>query len=198
MTYTKIRVDYKYAPKGRLYRLLLIKGNPDLERLAIIIGTSLGAEFEHPFWIVAKDKTEYALDSAVDMGFLPCLSLKKHHLDDLTDTFAFEYDSGDCWDFVCQIYKQPVDFDGDKEAIIIEGKGQGIWEDHSWLLQDYLAGRLSNDPIDPEDEDAPRPWNYEIKRYSDFDLPLDIDQLNEGLEKSIDENEANVSWHEIM
>ena len=30
MTYTKIRLDFNYEPKGRFYRVVLVKGNPDL------------------------------------------------------------------------------------------------------------------------------------------------------------------------
>lgn len=56
MAYTKIRLDFEYGPKGRFYRVVLVKGNPDLYRLGVYFGSALGATFEHAFMITSKKR----------------------------------------------------------------------------------------------------------------------------------------------
>ena len=47
MIYTKIRIDFKYGPKERFYRVILVKEDINLFNLGVGLGLALGAEFEH-------------------------------------------------------------------------------------------------------------------------------------------------------
>lgn len=49
MIYTKIRIDFKYGPKERFYRVILVKEDINLFNLGVGLGLALGAEFEHCF-----------------------------------------------------------------------------------------------------------------------------------------------------
>ncbi len=183
MTYTKIRMDFDYGPKGRFYRVVLIKGNPDLFELGIYLGMAVGAAFEHCFLIVSPKKDDYYVMSPfMEEPMDGYKYLRNYHLNDLEDTFRFEYDTGDGWDFVCKRYKKKVELDSDQEIILLEGKGQGIWEDDIGTLYALFRGDLDpNSTENDEDEGFYKPWNYEIERFGDFDLPIDIKELNEEL-----------------
>ncbi len=181
MLYTKIRMDFKYAEKGRFYRVVLIKGNPDLLKLGIALGSSAGCEFEHYFiFAIEKKKICYVPAAMMDDDFGGTRALIKHNMDELPDEFEFVYDLGDDWAFECKRYKKKVEFDSDKDIVVIEGAGQGIWEDNIGTLYDYLDGKIDKD-CDKEDgkKGIYKPWNVDIDKFSDFDLPLDLDKTNE-------------------
>jgi len=97
----------------------------------------------------------------------------------------FIYDTGDGWDFDCKIYKRIVvkTVDDEEEiptGFVLEAKGMGIWEDNIGSLYAYLEGEIDKD-YNEEDEDRGiyKPWNFEIDKYSEFDDPIDIEELNE-------------------
>ena len=63
-----------------------------------------------------------------------------------------------------------------------EGAGQGIWEDNIRSLYALFSGEIS--PLeDHEDEDKEIyfPWNCEIEKFGDFDMPLDLEELNQDI-----------------
>lgn len=66
--------------------------------------------------------------------------------------------------------------------ILFEGKGQGIWEDNISSLYALFSGEICPD-FDCEDEEKSyfKPWNFVINKYGDFDLPLNLDEINETL-----------------
>ena len=183
MTYTKIRLDFKYGPKNRFYRVVLIKGNPDLFKLCVELGTAVGAAFEHCFLITCKRReVHYVMAPFMEEPLDGYKYLRNYHLNDLPDSFDFEYDTGDGWDFSCKRYKKIIEFKSNKDLILLEGAGQGIWEDNICSLYSYFNNEIDSD-FNGEDEEKGvyKPWNVSIDKYSEFDKPLDIDEINDTL-----------------
>ena len=185
MLYTKIRLDFKYAEKGRFYRVLLIQGNPDLLKLGIAFGEALLCEFEHCFLITCSSgKKSYVMAPFLEDPFEGQCYIMNHFLNELPDEFDFEYDTGDGWDFHCKRYKKQVEYDSDKELLVIEGAGQGIWEDNIGSLYAYFEGKIGKDcNKEMPSKGIYKPWNLPIDKFSDFDLPLDLDSLNAKIDK---------------
>lgn len=111
--------------------------------------------------------------------------LRIKNIKDLPNNFVFIYDTGDGWDFDCKIYKVKVTktFDDDEDiptAFVIDAKGMGIWEDNIRSLYAYFDGEIDKD-YNGEDEEKGiyKPWNYDIDKYSEFDNPVDIEELND-------------------
>ena len=190
MLYTKLRIDFKNGPKDRFYRVILVKGNPNLFKLGIAIGTILGAFFEHCFLItVRKDSICYVMSPFMEEPLNGYKYLGNHKFKELPNEFAFEYDTGEGYNFICRKEKELVEFNSNKEYIILEGRGQGIWEDNIDTLY-----KLFNNEIDPdlnENDDVKgiyKPWNFFINKFSDFDLPLNIKGENKAFDKVFDLN----------
>ena len=104
---------------------------------------------------------------------------------DLPERFIFAYDTGDGWDFDCKIYKTIVikEIENDEHipaGFVLDAKGMGIWEDNIMSLYAYLEGKIDKD-FDGEDEEIGiyKPWNFDIEKYSEFDDPVDIEELND-------------------
>ena len=184
MEYTKIKISLKQHPK-RLYRVLAVKGDPDLYELGAIIGLSVEAWFEH-LYLFYKNKTSYVVGSWLNDGYGNQKNMGKYHLSDLGDSFRYEYDTGEGYVFDCKVYKNKVnhqdeDYDSDDEypaAYVIEGAGAGIFENDHYTLDKYLYGHIdpeSSDEFDNEDDFQYLPQNIELEKYGDFDNPLDID-----------------------
>lgn len=188
MLYTKIRLDFKYGPKNRFYRVVLIKGNPDLFKLGVALLTSLEATFEHCFLITHKG-VSYVMAPFMEDPLDGYKYLGKYHLSDLPMNFNLEYDTGDGWDFKCKKYEEKVELKSKKTIILLEGKGQGIWEDNIHSLYALFEGEIDKD-FDKEDEEKGiyKPWNFEIDKFGDFDLALDINEINETLDKDSQAN----------
>ena len=106
-----------------------------------------------------------------------------HFAYEFPDEFEFEYDLGDeRWFNVRKGEK--IELGWKEDVILLEGAGQGIWEDNIHSLSCYLAGEV--DPSSGQDypeRGIYKPWNCKIEKYGDFDLPLDIDKINEALDK---------------
>ncbi|MCR5694730.1 MAG: plasmid pRiA4b ORF-3 family protein [Clostridia bacterium] len=186
--YYKIRADFKYAEKGRFYRVFLVKENANLREMGEFIVEIFGGELEHMFLYRLKGNRSYLPESWIeDWNFFSRAEnepFNKKTVEDLPDTFTFEYDTGDGWDFNCKIYKKPVikeiDDDGDIPfGFVLDAKGMGIWEDEIYTLYAYLEGKIDKD-FDGEDEENGiyKPWNFEIDKYSEFDDPVDLEELN--------------------
>lgn len=181
MEYTKIRMDFDYPEKDRFYRIVLVKGDPDLLRLGVMLGEALGAQFTHDFHFRANFKN-YQEAWAMENAFEGDCYLGRHVLSDLPDTFRYCYDIGDGWTFRCKRYKRKAEREEDEPIILLEGKGQGIWEDNIAVLLSYLDGEIDKDCSEEDDEEGIyKPWNYKIKTFGEFDLPLDIEKINEDI-----------------
>ena len=198
MEYTKIRLDFKYGPKNRFYRVILVKGDPDLFKLSCAFCTILGATFEHCFLISCeKEDVNYVMASFLEDSIGNYKYLGRHSLRELPEKFVFTYDTGDGWDFDCKIYKKSVEIKSTKEFILLDGHGLGIWEDNIRSLWAYFDGE-----VDPESDDIDEekgfslPWNLDMEKYSDFDKPLDIEKISKSLTRNIHQDYYDMSESE--
>ncbi len=190
MKYQKLKLEFKYGPKGRFYRVVLVKKGLNLRTLGCYLVEALGGELEHMF--LYKDKNNHYEDETwLDDSFFMYTRIKefdytKYTLDDLSQHFDFCYDTGDGYDFICTRYKTEVEMDdeefSDRPLIILNGKGQGIREDNIGTLYDLFNGKIDpNLNHEIEEEGIYFPWNHQINKFGDFDEPLDIEALNESL-----------------
>ena len=186
--YIKIRADFKYAKKGRFYRTFLVREDIGLGELGELIVNIFGGTLEHFFLYRLKDKS-YLPSSWVDewnyLGRHINEPFKDKSINDLPDSFMFVYDTGDGWDFDCKKYKQIVtkiikDDEDIPTGFVLDGKGMGIWEDNIRSLYAYFDGEIDKD-YNQEDENRGiyKPWNFQIDKYSEFDNPIDIEELND-------------------
>lgn len=177
MKYIRIRLDYKYAKKGRFTRTLLVRDNPSLEDLGRYLVFALGGELEHMYFF--KDNSVSYLPEEWREDEEGALSLEDSYLSDLSDNFTFVYDTGEDYVFECLKEKDKIDSIVDKPIIIEEAKGLGIYEDNAYTLNAYLNGEIEReDDIYLEENGYSMPWNHKINSLSDFDKPIDIDKLN--------------------
>lgn len=179
MRYKKIRLDFKYCERGRFYRTLLVKEDLNLVNLGCAIVVAFNGAFEHEFLFNIKG-----------LSFLPKSFLEYHMSDDeymgdynleaLGDSFNFTYDTGDGWDFKGKVYKRIVELDNEEEVVLIDGAGQGIWEDNIHSLDAYLNGEI-DDEYNPYEDDAEYtlPWNLECDCFSDFDNAFNLAEEQE-------------------
>lgn len=190
MHYIKVKVSFSYGPK-RLYRVLLVPEGTNLVRFAQIIGDSLHFEWEHLFRFSTKTARYEADYDDFDAYFAPESSylMKDFTIEALGEKAVFEYDFGDEWKFDVRLYKRHVEREGDKEVWLLEGAGQGIWEDEIYSLISYLDGVINDSTEVDEDSEYSLPWNFENTKFSDFDKPLDLEleqkYLDERLERML-------------
>lgn len=189
MNYKKVKMEYQYG-KGRFNRTLLVREDINLIELGCAMCTAVRAEFEHCF-LFLKGKTEFCPDVFLEdsWGGRNELPMKKYSLSDLGDKFSFWYDTGDDWLFHCKVYKKETELEGDNLAYLVDGVGQGIWEDNAWTLDRYLNGELDPE-CDEEDEEQGIyfPWNFEIEKLSDFDTAFNIEEEKEMFDDMLNVN----------
>jgi len=187
MVYKKIKLSFIGA-KSRFNRTVLVASDINLVKLGCVFCTALGAEFEHNFLFETKEYS-YLPDSFIKEGLFirACdLPMKNYTLKDLGATFTFEYDTGEGWDFECKVSNKDETKDGNRIAYLDNGKGQGIWEDNSYSLRMYLAGK-----IDPECEEENEeegiffPWNCPIIKFGDFDTEFDLEWEKENFDDMV-------------
>lgn len=190
MLYNKIRVDFKYGPKDRFYRILLVREDIDLFSFCVGLGVILGAEFEHCFLITIpnSDRLEYVMAQFMEEmnGISQTRYLRNYTLCVLPDKFDFEYDTGEGWDFKCKKYKNSINRPFAGDFILLDGKGLGIWEDNISSLYALFDGDVDpNSSESNEEEGYYLPWNLDMEKYGDFDNSLNIDEINESLNEMI-------------
>lgn len=183
MIYTNIRIDFKYGPKERFYRVILVKEDINLFNLGVGLGLALGAEFEHCFLITERNlHKEYVMAVFMENPVPGSRYLANYTLNDLGDKFCYKYDTGDGWDFMCKKYKRKVELDSKEDIIVLTGAGQGIWEDNIRSLYALFSGEIS--PLENHEDENKGiylPWNFEIEKFGDFDMPLDLEELNQDI-----------------
>ena len=186
--YFKIRADFKYAAKDRFYRVFLVRDDIGLRDLGEFIVQIFGGTMEHSFMYNLKDKSYLPkswMELKDDFNLREDEPFDNKTIKDLPSKFIFAYDTGDGWDFDCKIYKTIVikEFENDEHipaGFVLDAKGMGIWEDNIMSLYAYLEGKIDKD-FDGEDEERGiyKPWNFDIEKYSEFDDPVDIEELND-------------------
>lgn len=181
MEYTKIKVSSKDDPK-RFYRILAVQGNPDLYTLGAIIGKSVNVWFEH-FYMFRSKKVSFVPDQWLEEALYwnEDLAMSKYNLSDLGSSFVYEYDTGEGYEFACKVYKKKINYDVEDGylpiAFVVEGKGQGIFENDHRTLWMYLAGQIKADATDDEENYNFLPMNMSFTSFGDFDAPLDIEDM---------------------
>ena len=186
--YLKIRADFKYTTKGRFYRTFLVREDIDLGELGEFIVDIFGGTLEHFFLYRIKDE-QYLPSSWVDEWYhergIKVEPFKDKTIKDLPERFVFEYDTGDGWAFDCKIYNAITTktFEDDEDiptGYVLDAKGMGIWEDNIHTLYAYLNGDIDKN-YNQEDEEKGyyKPWNFDIDKYSEFDDPVDLEELND-------------------
>lgn len=185
MIYRKITVRFKYFPT-RLSRKMYVRADLDLFTLGVAILATLDATFEHYFVFHDKRKRfvpenfEEFFDENEDF-------MTNYYFAQLSNKFVLEYDTGDGWEFEIKVSERPFDIRSRKFVHLIDGVGQGIWEDNMRSLYAYLSGELSSDDTEENlDKGYCLPWNFSNEKYGDFDQPLDIDEKNESMQQQIE------------
>jgi hypothetical protein len=186
MKYIKIRLDFKYAERGRFYRTILVREDATLDSLGELFVDILGGTHEHMFMFTSKN-ISYVHPSWVEDSFFPekTKSYDGISFKELGNSFLFTYDTGDGYDFNCKVYKYSKDipFEDEEEVcfgFVLDGKGMGIWEDNIHSLIAYLSGEIpAEQDKDDEEKGYYKPWNFDIERFGEFDNPIDIEELNE-------------------
>ena len=136
MTYRKIRFDFKYCKSDesdRFFRTLLVKKDLNLLNFGIAIVQAFKGQLTHSFTFEKGNESyippyfEYASEGEHFM--------QNYTVEDLGKKFTFCYDLGDGWYFNAKVYSKEVedsyeDEDGEEQdVVLIDGAGQGIWED---------------------------------------------------------------------
>jgi len=184
MKYKEIKVSFKYN-KSRLYRVLEVKEDISLLQLGFVIVNAFGGTFEH-YFLFRDNKYNYVPRSFLeDFALDNDVPLVDYKMKDLPDKFEFDYDTGDGWDFIVEVkdkelIKEEPEDDDLYVAYILKGKGQGIWEDNIRTLYAYFDGELEDDKEDPENGFY-FPWNFEIEKYSEFDNPINIEDIQDAI-----------------
>ena len=180
MLYRKVRVSFNPA-KRRFYRVLLVQENMNLVDFGCYLMEALGATFEHLF-MYRKQRTRYVIGSWIDFGYE--YDMADFTINDLADTFTFIYDTGDYYEFTVKMSAETREINASEKdstysepMILLEGKGQGIWEDNIYSLLAYLQGELSAEDVEDEERGFAFPWNYDIEKFGDFDNPIDIHEI---------------------
>ena len=181
MEYTKIRICLREDPK-RLYRIIAIKEDPSLYELGAIIAKSLRVEFEHYYYFRTKNESFIPnpwIEDYVNENEYPMSTMR---LSDLPNTFTYIYDTGENYEFDCKIFKRKHKADVNEMeaplAFVLEGAGQGIFENDHYSLDLYLADEIN--PLrdkDNIDEGYFLPMNFEMNCFGDFDKALDLEHM---------------------
>lgn len=191
MNYKTIKMEFE-DDKNRFNRTIMVREDINLIELGCAMCTAIRAEFEHNF-LFLKDKKEFVPDCFMEVewsnGIIKQVPMKKYSLKDLGDKFKFWYDTGDDWLFNCKVYKEDKELVGREIAYLVDGKGQGVWEDNSYTLRRYLEGDIdSNTCEENEDEGIYFPWNFEIEKLSDFDTAFNIAEEKELFDGTLNSN----------
>ncbi|MGM9970523.1 MAG: hypothetical protein ACI35S_09040 [Anaeroplasma sp.] len=175
MNYKKVKLSFKYCSPKRFYRTLLVKEDTNLVDLGCAIVTAFKGTFEHFFLFNTKTKTYNPSVFLEDYRFENDVLMDDYKLSDLGNKFEFTYDTGDGWDFNGTVTDSNVEVTKE-DIILIDGAGQGIWEDNIHTLYAYLNGKIDPDSIDEDEENGYYPpWNMNIEKYSDFDNAFDLE-----------------------
>ncbi|MDY6431100.1 MAG: hypothetical protein SPL00_04885 [Bacilli bacterium] len=165
--YYKIKVELIDA-KDKLFRLFYVKSGTDLESFILRVLYTLRCSLEHLYEVRSN---KYLKDEAT--------------VDDLPSKSLLVYDFGDDWRFVVTKYKITKELSGKGDYILLDAKGQGIWEDFIRYFYMYIDGDLTDDNYEEMCSDyLCSPLPNDCKKPSDFDLPVDIKSLNEDINKN--------------
>lgn len=179
MKYKKIKIEFKKCEKNRFYRTLLVKEDLNLFNLGCAIVTAFGGSFEHHFLIRTEKKNFCPKIYSKSLNMIDNVLIDEYTLEDIENTFTFMYDFNSQWHFD-GIVLETIEFDSKKEVILLDGKGQGIWEDRIKTLYAYFDGKLDPESlIEDEENKYFKPWNKRVTKFGDFDTAFDLEYEKE-------------------
>lgn len=177
MKYTKILIEYNEYP-SLFNRTILVKGNPDLFKLASFFAYILGTRFCHCYYF-ETETVEFVMSPFMEQGgVIWSKYLANYNLSDLPNKFTFVYDTGENYQFKSTILSE-VDYDSKNGFILLDANGQGIWEDNHNSLYALLSGEIN--PNSRGKGAYTLPWNFNNKTFKDFFNPININEMNETL-----------------
>ena len=162
--YYKIKVEFLFAKK-RFYRVFLVRTKVTVLDFIEAIRLSIRASDDHLY----------------ELGANECYGEGKY-VDDLPKKSMFIYDFGDNYRFVVTKYKRTAMVESNKRFLLLDAKGQGIWEDFIRYFYAYLSGEYTDEDCNPEVDD-PCPIPYDYLKPSDFDEPVDLQELEDTINK---------------
>ncbi len=178
MEYTRIRASF-CEHKDRFYRVLLVRNDISLMELGFVLGTAFHASFEHLFLFESNDIC-YVPKEFMTFPSTSYRGMDAYCMKDLESPFRYVYDAGDNWDFEVRILPDPEEIDSNDLAFLVDGRGQGIWEDRSVTVRALLDGKVSPDlSQDDEEHGILFPWNFRVERLGDFEKPLNLEDEKE-------------------
>ena len=179
MPYLKIRLDSILCEKDRFYRTLLVKKDLELYSFGIAIAQSFRALLYHTFTFESKKTSYYPPFFDENDGIDK--SMDDYKVKDLDNEFKYCYDLGECWEFNGKIDKKEIneiyldEFNEEKEVVLIDGAGQGIWEDNKDTLVKYFNGEIDPNRIrNSSIKGIYKPINFKIKKFGDFDTAFNL------------------------
>lgn len=191
MKYIKLRVDFEEAEKGRFYRIVLVKHDIILQDLGSLFVLAFGGALVHSF-LFRTETASYEPSVWVRATNDNAGNKRKtyahcdHTIKELPTNFLFWYDTGDDWTFICKKYQKEVERKSKEDIIVLEGAGNGIWEDNKSTLIAYLEGEIKDDNCNEKNEKKGfyKPWNVHIKKFSDFDQPINIKAIHNYIKQN--------------
>jgi len=177
MKYLKIKITYTDFPE-RLNRVLCVNPQIKLFNLGIYIQILIKSAFEHMF-LFKSSKCSYVDETWIQDSITKSYDYKVVDLfsaivDD--NKIEFIYDNGE--DYIFDINsKGYIEMPFNRDVILLDGKGDGIFEDNRSGLNSFLSNETPKEKIVA--------WNLNIKNISkyDYDKKLDVDAINEKLIK---------------
>ena len=180
MKYKKIRLNFKRCQDNRFYRTLLVKEDLNLFNLGCAIVTAFGGSFEHHF-LFRTDSVNYCPKVYINsLNGTTNVLMDKYMVSNLSNKFTFLYDMNSQWCFEGIVLEEEIDCDYNKEVILLDGKGQGIWEDRINTLYAYFEGKLDPNSLEEDEENKYfKPWNKRVTKFGDFDTAFNLDDEKE-------------------
>lgn len=145
MEFIKIKVSWKDYPEN-LYRIILVKKDITLEELSYSLCLLLKTRFEHLSLFRCGEDIYIDEDSAEEYEWISFNNVKITDMLDKYKQISFEYDSGEGYSFLvkrCSKYFYEYPFKTD--AILVEAKGDGIFEDNISGLYSIMENEEFNE-----------------------------------------------------
>lgn len=178
MDYIKIKVSFKDA-KNKLYRTLLVRKDIYLFVLGLNLASLFKTKFEHMFYFIDHLNNIEYVDSSwlvdrVDDN-IQSLNYKREDflkaLEKSNNNLTYIYDSGEYYEFnVKQISKKVYQIPLLCNVLLVDAKGDGIWEDNKYGLLKFLSGKAKPSEMYSNGE--------KLKKDYDFYPKFDYDEIN--------------------
>ena len=178
MQYKIIKVNFPKCEEGRFYRTYAVRPDMNLKDFGCAILTSLYSTVSKSYYF-----------SKGSVRYLPQHMIRKSHdsedklitdytVDELGEDFGFSYGI-DEYSFDCSVLDLE-EKDSLTDIILLDGKGQGIWEDCHLTFMAFLNGRVDSSKLEENcSENIFVPKNVKLSKYSDFDTSFDLYTMQE-------------------